>query len=133
MMKRILIIVSILLVAGLAGYFYVMNKPHRTVDQETKINMAPQTLANEFEANEAEATKKYLNKPISITGIASEVTTNQDGQTVAFFSEDGITGVQATLRDKDTKITAGSKISVAGFCNGYSSVVLLSDCILNNN
>lgn len=129
-MKRVLIAVVLLVAIGAGVAYFMMNKPHKDIADVKTEKVSATQLAADFEADEAAATAKYLNKALSMTGIPTEISQNQDGQTVVFFSEDGITGVQATLKDKGQAILAGKEVTINGFCNGYSMVVLLSDCVL---
>lgn len=129
-MKKVLLIVLILLLVGVVTGYYIWNKPHDTVESHKATPVSVTEITNAFATDEKAANGQYLNKVLSISGNASEVTKNQDGKTVVFFSEDGITGVQGTLRDGNAEVKAGENITIQGFCNGYTGIVLLSDCIL---
>lgn len=89
-------------------------------------------LAGAFLANEQHGNGKYLNKVLDVTGTIAEVTKNQDGKTVITLgiSSDPLSGIQCTMRDDHIQAEAGKKITIKGFCNGYTLVVLLSDCII---
>ena len=55
---------------------------------------------------------------------------NQDGKTVLLLqSSDPLSGVQCTLKDEGNYIV-GTELTVKGFCTGYTTVVLLNDCIV---
>lgn len=132
-MKKIIILFTIGFILGaVLVYFFVFNKDHKKIEQATITPIAVDVLLNAFEQNEQAANQQYLNKALAITGIPSEITINQTGQSVLFFSEDGISGVQCTLRDSNIQVPSNKTLIVEGFCNGYTTAVLLSDCILKN-
>lgn len=129
--RKILLWVLLLAVlsAGAIGYA-IWNKPHLKAEDQEAIKVDAQQLYNEFSGNEQHANKTYLNKVLAVTGVAGEVSKNQDGKTVAILStSDPLGGIQCTFRDA-VNIQAGQTISVKGFCNGYTMAVLLNDCIL---
>lgn len=129
-MKKILLTILALIAIGAGVAYYFYNKPHDTVEQHKGINITADKLNAAFATDEKSATTQYLGKVLVVSGKPSEVTKNDDGKTVLFFSDDGISGVQGTLRDKDVIIAVGQSVTIRGFCNGYTSVVLLSDCVV---
>lgn len=132
-MKRLLLILlAILLIGGGVGY-YLWNKPHDKIENHNVEQVDAMALINAFETDEKAATEKYLNKALEVKGIPYEITENIDGNTVLFFSEDGFTGVQCTLREKNNTVNTTDPVVVQGFCNGNTSVVLLADCIIKTD
>ena len=109
----------------------LLNKPHKKAEDQKAQFVDANKLFNDFSANEQAANGTYINKVLEVTGTATEVTTNQDGQSVLLIGvDDPLGGIQCTMRDKGAAIATGSKVRVIGFCNGVTSVVLLSDCVL---
>ncbi len=131
MKKPLLIAVcSILITAIVAGYL-LWNKPHHKAEDLTSQVIPVDSLYEKYVNNETAANKLYLNKTLELTGTIAEQLKNQDGNTVVIFqTSDPLGGVQCTFREKDIIVQNGQKISVKGFCNGYTSVVLLNECIL---
>lgn len=130
-MKKILIVLLIVLLAGAGVAFYMWNKPHETVEDRKSVAVGADTLANAFIENEQKANAAYLNQVLDVTGTISDVAKNQDGKTVITLSvSDPLSGVQCTMRDDKVQATPGASVTVKGFCNGYTLVVLLSDCII---
>lgn len=112
-------------------FFLMWNKAPRKAEDEKGIPVSAVALSAEFGNDEAGANAKYLKKVLEVSGTISEVSNNQDGQTVALLqADDPIGGVQCTMRDKGVSLQTGQQVTVKGFCNGYTMVVLLSDCIL---
>ena len=132
-MKKILIFLLIVVLAGIGVGAYLWNKPHETVEDRKSTAIGAGELAKAFTANEQQANTKYLNQVLDVTGTVGEVGKNQDGKTVITLSvaDDPLGGVQCTMRDDKVTAQAGQKLTVKGFCNGYTVVVLLSDCIIN--
>lgn len=107
------------------------NKPHKKAEDQKAQVVDANKLYSDFTANEQAANGTYINKVLEVTGTATEVTTNQDGQPVLLIGvDDPLGGIQCTMRDKSPAVAVGSKVRVIGFCNGITSVVLLSDCVL---
>lgn len=129
-MKKIILTILLLLLAAAGVVYYFYNKPHDTVEQHEAVNKDAAELAAAFAADEKVATAEYLGKVIVVGGKPTEITKNEDGKTVVFFSEDGIFGVQCTMRDAGVQLPVGQPVQLRGFCNGYTTVVLLSDCVL---
>jgi hypothetical protein len=108
----------------------VWNKPHKTVENEPGLRITAEVLAKAFEENEQNANDTYLNKILEVGGTISEVTKNQDGRTVLLLGvEDPLSGVQCTMKDDKATYESGQRVTVKGFCNGYTTVVLLNDCV----
>lgn len=131
-MKKFVIVLLVLAAIAGAVYYFVINKPHRDVNDETAISMAAPQLFAEFTANEAVANKKYLNKAILVSGIVSTVEENQDKQKyIILQTDDALNGIMCTMRSNDFSTKAGDQVSIKGFCSGFVGDVKLTDCVLN--
>ncbi len=125
----LIVILIVIIVAGVVGAF-MWNKAPDTVDDKPSVSIAAEVLSKAFEHNEQQANATYLNKALTVNGTISELDKNQDGKTVVILqSEDPMSGVQCTMRD-DVTFEVGAQVTIKGFCNGYTTVVLLSDCIV---
>jgi len=130
-MKKILIILLILVAAGAGAGVYLWNKPHEKAEDRKAMTVTAVTLSDAFTESEQKANSIYLNQVLAVSGTVSEVSKNQDGKTVIVLAgSDPLSGVQCTMRDDGIKAAAGDKMTIKGFCNGYTLVVLLSDCIV---
>lgn len=132
MMKKILLIILVLAAAGIGAGIYLWNKAPAKVEDSKSSAISADDLAIAFTGNEQQANGKYLNKVLDVSGMITEVSKNQDGKTVIMLgvASDPLSGVQCTMRDNDVKAEIGKPITIKGFCNGYTLVVLLSDCII---
>lgn len=117
-------------VAVTVALVLVWNKPHKTVEGEDGIHISAEALAAAFENNEEQANATYLSKVLVVDGTIAELTKNQNGKTVLLLGvENPLSGIQCTMQDENATYQIGQRVSVKGFCNGYTLVVLLSDCI----
>ena len=131
-MKKKGVILALLggLVAVAVAIVLVWNKPHKTVDNKDGVSITAEALTKAFEENEQQANTTYLSSILEVEGIISEITRNQDGRTVLLLGvEDPLSGVQWTMKDDDATYEIGQKVTIKGFCNGYTTVVLLNDCV----
>ena len=129
--KAILFTLIAGIIAAIIFVAVLWNRPPETVDDKKAMQMNAEVLTDAFLKNEQSANAAYLNKVIEVNGKIAEVSKNQDQKDVILLeSSDPLSGVQCTMRDKGGNYKAGSTISIKGFCNGYTTVVLLSDCIV---
>lgn len=131
MKKQTIFILTLTLVVipGIVIWNYI-NKPVTKVDNVTAITIEADALVNAFVKDEMLANKTYLNQAIAVTGTISELSKNQDGKTVIILqTSDPLNGVQCTLRDSAT-LSIGNRVTIKGYCTGYTLVVILSDCII---
>lgn len=129
--KTVLIIFLLLVVAGAAVVYFMWNKPNRTVANEKGIEVTAAQLVKEYQENEQEANKKYLDKALQVTGAVSQLDKNQEGKTtVMLSSDDAMTGVLCTLKEEAGTIAAGSTITIKGFCSGMLSDVRLREAVV---
>ncbi len=130
-MKKVLLFLLVVVLAGAGIGAYLWNKPPETVDNKKATAITAELLAKAFTQNEQKANATYLNQVLDVTGTVAEVTTNQDGKTVITLSvSDPLSGIQCTMREDGVKAEVGKTMTIKGFCNGYTLVVLLSDCII---
>jgi hypothetical protein len=132
-MKKVLYVVLALLVLGSAVGYYLWNKAPAKVENQKATAISANDLAQAFVNNEQQANTTYLNKVMAVSGKVMEVSKNQDGKTVVVLEAafDPTSGVQCTMRDNNFNPKVGDSITVKGFCNAYTVVVILSDCIPN--
>ncbi|WP_437917975.1 OB-fold protein [Sphingobacterium sp. LRF_L2] len=122
-------IVFVLLLSGIVFYGLFWNKPHRKIEnfETTQVNAV--SIARLFEEDEQTANKKYLNKPLTVEGEVKDISYNDDGkQVILLQGETTLLGVQCTLIDSNEHVHVGDKVTISGFCSGYTLVVVLSQC-----
>ena len=122
-------IIVVLVISAFGWYFF--NKPHRNVSFEKAVTIGADSLFNVFLTNENKANALYLDKAIVVSGTISEVTKNQQGQPVVVLkTADPIYGVACTMKSNEYSFKPGSFISLKGICSGYTTDVVLRDCII---
>lgn len=132
-MKKVLIILLVIVAVGTGVGIYLWNKPHETVEGKDAIAVRSDALAQVFSDDEQQGNAQYLNKVLDVSGTVAEVSQNQDGKTVILLNgADLLSGVQCTMREDKVQATVGQQMTIKGFCNGYTVVVLLSDCIVTS-
>ena len=124
----------ILLVFGLlAIWWYFWEKPRRDVKNEASVVISAGDLFKAFSDDEQKANTLYLDKVIEVTGKVSEVKNNQQGQQVVVLeTTDPIFGVSCTLKAADPALKSGSTTTLKGFCSGFTSDVVLRECVISN-
>ena len=129
--KLILFSLLGILLIGLGAFFYVFNKPHRDVESEQGIQVSATKIFADYQMDEQAANKIYLDKALEVQGVISEVKTNQEGKPVVVLkSSDPFFGVVCTLKENKASVKSGEQVVVKGFCSGFSSDVVLRDCII---
>jgi hypothetical protein len=113
----------------LIGY-KIYNKPHRSVTAETAVIITAAQLAEEYEKDEINSNKKYLDKALQVSGVVSEISFNQQNKPVILLNGSDMSGVQCTLQEAETGIKKGDSISVKGFCTGYLTDVIINRCVI---
>jgi hypothetical protein len=130
MKKVLLVVVVVLLTVAFFAYRYY-NKPHRSLEDEAGIAVDASSLFQAFESNETEANALYLDKVIMVNGKVSSLSINQEGkQVVILETADPMFGVSCTLEEPLVDIEIGTTIAIKGFCKGYLSDVVLTECKL---
>ena len=136
-MKKILFSLGILGLIGLAIGLYVYNKPHKNIEKSAAdFKIEANQLLTEFEANESEANKKYLDKLIEVTGTVREMSSDEEGISVILESENPLSGVICQLDNltthKKTSFQTGEKVTFKGLCTGMLMDVILVRCVQVN-
>ena len=81
MKKWALIVLLVISIGGYIGY-KMYNKPFDVMkDMKEDFSMTAEDLYNQFDANEEEANKKYLNKIILVSGKVQGTVLNDTGMT----------------------------------------------------
>jgi flagellar basal body-associated protein FliL len=130
-LRILIILLLIFIVVGSAVAYFLWNKPQRNVENEKGIEVTAAQLVKEYQANEADANKKYLDKAIQVTGTITEIKSNQEGNsTVMLASDDAFTGVLCTLKHKTTDANSGAAIVIKGICSGMLTDVRLREAVI---
>jgi len=130
-LRTSIIILIIFIVGSFTVGYIIWNKPQRKVENEKGIEVTSAQLVKDYQANEAEANKKYLDKAIQVSGTVSDIKNDQDGNsTIMLASDDVFAGVLCTLKEKPVKVTSGATITIKGICSGMLSDVRLREAVI---
>jgi len=129
--KYFFLIALLVLVITIALGIRTYNKPHvNVVNTEAKYKLDAQQLINSFITDEDEASKKYVNTIIQVSGEALEF----NHGTISIKDKNSESTVLCNLLlkedEKFKKIKQGDKIKVKGICTGYLLDVVLVECVL---
>lgn len=135
-MKKILLIIGILILAGGIFGFYLYNKPVAdTSDIDASFSLSADELFRQFETNESEANSKYLGKIIEVNGTVREFSIGDSGElNMILASESEMFGINCGLSKgqdaayKNYKV--GDPIKIKGECSGISMDVVLTRCVI---
>ena len=126
MLKKI-IIFGIIIVAAIVGYNYIY-QDHRNIENESaEFVLTSNEILDQFVENSLAAEQKYLNRTIEVSGLVSEVNSNDitiDGKVFCQFSE-------ATRKT----VVENSKTRIKGRVIGYDDLleqVKLDQCAIIN-
>ena len=127
-----LLLGAILLAFAGFSAWYIFLKPGRDIGQETALMVKAGDIYHAYLSNEKSANLYYLDKAVIVSGKIAEIKTNQQGQQVIILeTEDPIFGIVCTMA-QPVAITKGKDVSIKGFCTGYTTDVVLRDCINEN-
>lgn len=128
MQKKWFFILLIIIIAAIIGYNYIY-QDHRTIEDETaEFVLTSQVISNEFSLNTKSAETKYLNTTIEVSGLVSEINSNDitlDDTVFCQFSE----ALKASIKEN-------SNIKIKGRVIGYDDLleqVKLDQCTIINN
>jgi predicted negative regulator of RcsB-dependent stress response len=126
-MRKVIIILIILIIAAIVGYNYIY-QDHRDIENEASAFVIPSTeIALLFNEDAISAEQKFLNKTIEVSGLISELNTNNltiDDKVFCQFSD----AVQTVLEKNEN-------IKIKGRVIGYDDLleqVKLDQCTIIN-
>jgi len=137
-MKKKILLGLLILVALAAGTgFYLYNKPaEKTVTADAAVTVDAPVIFSEYEANEAEANTKYLNKVVEVKGkIAGISEKNEQGVTIALDANNEMFGVSCQVSEAEgmDALKEGDMVTVKGLCTGILMDVVLVKCSVEKN
>lgn len=138
-MKRALYITGIVVLIGILAVSFVIikmyNKPHTNVSDTTpEYVVTAGMLISEFESDEQQANKKYLDQIIQVEGVVAMINIVNGNSTVT-LSTSGSTGmVVCTMEPSQNKkvlgIDKGATLTIKGICTGYLMDVMLVRAVI---
>ncbi len=132
-MKKAILALLIIALAGLAVGYYQWNKPKENmVTSQAEAVLEAAQLLTEYSAAEDAANDKYLGKTIAVTGPVKE-TSIEAGTVKVMLGTGQEFGVYCTLdslaQHPRTEFPVGETITLKGKCDGYNLDVQLSRCV----
>lgn len=117
--KKIGLIVTVLILAGLAVGYFMWNKPHKNINAAAGIKITAAELYQSFITDSATANSKYIDKVLEVTGIVKNTSINQQQQpVVSLQTTSGEAAVNCTLEQKEVEIKEGEQVRIKGICTG---------------
>ena len=135
-MKKLIGIGFLLALLGLGVGYFMYNKPHQNMEKaEADMTLESTALFSAFEANEAEANEKYLDKVIKISGTVKEVNTDEEGNiSLTLESGNELFGVICQMdnltKQEKTDFKIGEPVTLKGICTGMLMDVVLVRCVV---
>jgi hypothetical protein len=134
-MKKIIVIISILALTVAAYGFYLYNKPHQSIAKEKAVySLSAEQLYTQFDSNEEGANKTYLGKVIEVDGRIDQLTRDERGNFNIYLATSGMNAVscqmEARAAKKITSLLPGDRIKLKGICTGMLLDIVLVDCVL---
>ncbi|PZF70795.1 OB-fold protein [Taibaiella soli] len=126
----LLVLLGIVVIVIIVGV-RMWNKPHPKAEDAKGIPVTAVALFKDYSTDENAANTKYLNKVLEVNGTVASIDTNQEGGiAVILASDDIMSGVMCTMRDKNQTVAKGNTVTLKGFCSGFVSDVKLTDCVV---
>ena len=132
--KVALFVVLVIAIGGILAGLYLFNKKHTDTSKAKPDYLITATvLQKEFEDNEKNASAKYINKILEVSGtIASVTPAGNTNFNITLKTGSDMSSVICTFPSTgDTsKYKMGDEITLRGECSGYLMDVLLNNCAL---
>lgn len=93
-------------------------------------------LVNEFKKNEAEASTKYLDMVVQITGEINEISATKGNSVITLKNGANEPAVICQMIPEENKrslsLREGQEVVVRGICSGFLMDVMLVSCVIVN-
>lgn len=131
-LKIVIFVVFLLAIAGIGIGIYLFNlKPKDLNKVKPDFTLTASDLFKYFEENEADATKRYVNKIIEISGEVRSAKPGENGSlNISLKTGNDFSSIICTFPGGSypENVTEGSRITIRGECSGYLMDVLLNNC-----
>lgn len=134
-MKKILLVILVIAVAGGSIGFYFFNKKVPSMAGErSDLAVEASALYEAYEADEVSAHAKYGGKIVTVTGAVRESSALEDGTPKVVLETGGENGVLCefdpnTKHDRTT-FQPGERLTIKGECTGLNWDVQLARCVV---
>ena len=132
--KIALAVVSLIAIGGILAALYLYNlKPADMSKSKPDFVISATLLQKEFDDNEKDASAKYINKVVEVSGKISSVKPGENNITsITLETESPLSSVICTVAAGTdvSKLTEGNEITIRGECSGFLMDVLLNNCTI---
>ena len=117
--RNILLSVAVILLVAVGTGYYMYNKPAQDVESAEGKKVLATALYESFAKDSAVAKKNYAEKILQVSGVITEVSTNQQKQAIILLktNTDGAS-VNCTMEGPAEGLTTGNTVEIKGICNG---------------
>jgi hypothetical protein len=126
--------VSLLILGGIFAGIYLFTKRAPDLQKVMPVYVITASgLQKEFEDNESDATEKYVNKIIEVSGMIEKVNSGEgDVLSLSLMTGSDLSSVICTFSSQTdpAKIATGNEITIRGECSGFLMDVLLNNCVI---
>jgi hypothetical protein len=130
--KVALFVVLAIAISGILYALYMFNMKHPdTASAKPDFVITSTILQKEFEDNEKEASAKFINKILEVTGIINSITpADSNHLNISLKTGSDLSSVICTFspRPDASKFYTGEEITLRGECSGFLMDVLLNNC-----
>jgi hypothetical protein len=131
--KFILIIISLLVLAGIITGLYLYNLKSKDLQKvKPDFVMTASDLLLEFESDENAAAMKYVDKILEVTGSIKNIEYVENNSiNISLDAGSEFSSVICTFQGNSDpgKFNIGDTINLRGQCSGYLMDVLLNNCV----
>ena len=133
-MKKVILILLLLLVAGGVYGLYLFNKKTPSLEHVTPdFTLSAEELYDVFSTNEDEALEKYEGKVLQINGEILTFSKTDSISNIVFNAEDALFGaVNCSFNTLELNLEKNETIVVKGVCQGFLNSVILNNCVIVN-
>ena len=143
-MKKIILLVLVIIVAGIAFYAYrEFNRTNEDLkNKKAEFTTEAAALIAAFEKDSSSAGKQYIDKVVAVTGSVKSIDRNGNPVVLALGEGGQMSSVQcsmdSTYNTEYAQIKEGDPLKVKGICTGaitqdiFGTDVKLNRCVLDN-
>ncbi len=138
MKKKIILSLSIIIIAGVSYGIYLFNMPRQSVSKEAPdFQLESAAIVSEYEKDENSANQKFNGKVVEVTGIVAEKSKDEQGKLNVILQGEDIAGIGCVFEPaaqlKAATLAEGQEVKIKGICTGILMDVVMVDCVVVDN
>jgi hypothetical protein len=125
------VLLLVIVIIGVALYYYNL-KPKDLREEKPDFFLSATELQQAFDLNEADATTKYVNKVVEVTGEILSAKPGEKGSyniALKTGNESSMVNCNFPVLSDPEAFHVGDSITLRGVCSGYLMDVLLNNCV----